>query len=170
MMLIYWQGVSWKIPWSGDSDVAEYFHKCLTFVWLALICVHSSLTLFRCSWCFCQICRPRQRCRPEWKHSSLRPTASRKSFNLSVETLLELYFCTFLHCFFLCLSLQMDGVSLHGMTNQEVLEVMKQTGQTVVLTLVRKKPRALERSLDKGRSDLFQLHVFVVQTSRVSLC
>ncbi|XP_037837268.1 inaD-like protein isoform X2 [Kryptolebias marmoratus] len=43
----------------------------------------------------------------------------------------------------------LDGVSLHGMTNQEVLEVMKQTGQTVVLTLVRKKPRALERSLDK---------------------
>uniref|UniRef100_A0A7N6AEZ7 PDZ domain-containing protein n=1 Tax=Anabas testudineus TaxID=64144 RepID=A0A7N6AEZ7_ANATE len=39
---------------------------------------------------------------------------------------------------------------LHGMTNQEVLEVMKQTGQTVVLTVVRKKPRALERSLDKG--------------------
>ncbi|XP_062252021.1 inaD-like protein isoform X2 [Platichthys flesus] len=43
----------------------------------------------------------------------------------------------------------MDGVSLHGMTNHEVLEVMKQTGQTVVLTVVRKKPRALERSLDK---------------------
>ncbi|XP_026202277.1 inaD-like protein [Anabas testudineus] len=43
----------------------------------------------------------------------------------------------------------LDGVSLHGMTNQEVLEVMKQTGQTVVLTVVRKKPRALERSLDK---------------------
>lgn len=110
MMLIYWQGVSWKIPWSGDSDVAEYFHKCLTFVWLALICVHSSLTLFRCSWCFCQICRPRQRCRPEWKHSSLRPTASRKSFNLSVETLLELYFCTFLHWFF-PVSVSPDGRS-----------------------------------------------------------
>ncbi|XP_018531678.1 inaD-like protein isoform X2 [Lates calcarifer] len=45
--------------------------------------------------------------------------------------------------------LALDGVSLHGMTNQEVLEVMKQTGQTVVLTVVRKKPRALERSLDK---------------------
>ncbi|XP_039984387.1 inaD-like protein [Xiphias gladius] len=43
----------------------------------------------------------------------------------------------------------LDGVSLHGMTNQEVLEVMKQTGQTVVLTVVRKKARALERSLDK---------------------
>ncbi|XP_022614755.1 inaD-like protein [Seriola dumerili] len=43
----------------------------------------------------------------------------------------------------------LDGFSLHGMTNQEVLEVMKQTGQTVVLTVVRKKPRVLERSLDK---------------------
>uniref|UniRef100_A0A669D7E8 PATJ crumbs cell polarity complex component n=1 Tax=Oreochromis niloticus TaxID=8128 RepID=A0A669D7E8_ORENI len=43
----------------------------------------------------------------------------------------------------------LDGVSLHGLTNQEVQEVMKQTGQTVVLTLVRKKARALERSLDK---------------------
>ncbi|XP_044054877.1 inaD-like protein isoform X2 [Siniperca chuatsi] len=43
----------------------------------------------------------------------------------------------------------LDGDSLHGLTNQEVLEVMKKTGQTVVLTLVRKKPRALERSLDK---------------------
>uniref|UniRef100_A0A8D3DZS6 PATJ crumbs cell polarity complex component n=1 Tax=Scophthalmus maximus TaxID=52904 RepID=A0A8D3DZS6_SCOMX len=40
---------------------------------------------------------------------------------------------------------------LQALTNQEVLEVMKQTGQTVVLTVVRKKPRALERSLDKGR-------------------
>ncbi|AWP10402.1 putative inaD-like protein [Scophthalmus maximus] len=45
----------------------------------------------------------------------------------------------------------LDGVSLQALTNQEVLEVMKQTGQTVVLTVVRKKPRALERSLDKGR-------------------
>ncbi|XP_075997704.1 inaD-like protein isoform X2 [Genypterus blacodes] len=43
----------------------------------------------------------------------------------------------------------LDGVSLHGLTNQEVLEVMKQTGQNVLLTVVRKKPRALERSLDK---------------------
>ncbi|XP_035268186.1 inaD-like protein isoform X2 [Anguilla anguilla] len=48
----------------------------------------------------------------------------------------------------------LDGVSLHGFTNQEVLEVMKQTGQTVNLTLVRKmapkvKPTAVERSLDK---------------------
>ncbi|MEQ2288950.1 hypothetical protein AMECASPLE_028235, partial [Ameca splendens] len=45
--------------------------------------------------------------------------------------------------------LALDDISLHGMTNQEVLEVMKQTGQTVVLTLVRKKARGLERSLDK---------------------
>ncbi|XP_038858067.1 inaD-like protein isoform X2 [Salvelinus namaycush] len=46
----------------------------------------------------------------------------------------------------------MDGVSLQGFTNQEVLEVMKQTGQTVHLTLARKmaSPRpSLERSLDK---------------------
>lgn len=45
--------------------------------------------------------------------------------------------------------ISLDGVSLHGLTNQEVLDVMKQTGQTVVLTLVRKKARTLERSLDK---------------------
>lgn len=44
----------------------------------------------------------------------------------------------------------LDGISLHGLTNQEVLEVMKQTGQTVVLSVVRKKQRVLERSLDKG--------------------
>ncbi|XP_029683939.1 inaD-like protein isoform X2 [Takifugu rubripes] len=43
----------------------------------------------------------------------------------------------------------LDGVSLHGLTNQEVVQVMKRTGQTVVLTLVRKKTRAPERSLDK---------------------
>ncbi|KAM9358457.1 inaD-like protein [Symphorus nematophorus] len=43
----------------------------------------------------------------------------------------------------------LDGVSLHGLTNQEVLEVMKRTGQTVVLSVVRKKHRTLERSLDK---------------------
>ncbi|KAK2835076.1 hypothetical protein Q5P01_015560 [Channa striata] len=43
----------------------------------------------------------------------------------------------------------LDGISLHGLTNQEVLEVMKQTGRTVVFTLIRKKTRALERSLDK---------------------
>ncbi|KAF0041597.1 hypothetical protein F2P81_005129, partial [Scophthalmus maximus] len=46
-------------------------------------------------------------------------------------------------------NIRLDGVSLQALTNQEVLEVMKQTGQTVVLTVVRKKPRALERSLDK---------------------
>uniref|UniRef100_A0A8C7R843 PATJ crumbs cell polarity complex component n=1 Tax=Oncorhynchus mykiss TaxID=8022 RepID=A0A8C7R843_ONCMY len=48
----------------------------------------------------------------------------------------------------------MDGVSLQGFTNQEVLGVMKQTGQTVHLTLARKmaSPRpSLERSLDKGK-------------------
>uniref|UniRef100_A0A674D821 PATJ crumbs cell polarity complex component n=1 Tax=Salmo trutta TaxID=8032 RepID=A0A674D821_SALTR len=49
--------------------------------------------------------------------------------------------------------IELDRVSLQGFTNQEVLEVMKQTGQTVHLTLVRKiaspKP-SLERSLDKA--------------------
>ncbi|KAJ8277508.1 hypothetical protein GJAV_G00075930 [Gymnothorax javanicus] len=48
----------------------------------------------------------------------------------------------------------LDGVNLHGFSNQEVLEVMKQTGQTVNLTVVRKmplkaRPSAVERSLDK---------------------
>ncbi|KAM9796291.1 inaD-like protein isoform X11 [Syngnathus typhle] len=32
----------------------------------------------------------------------------------------------------------MDGVSLHGLTSREVVEVMKRTGRTVLLTLVRK--------------------------------
>lgn len=59
-----------------------------------------------------------------------------------------------------CLSLQLDGVSLHGLTNQEVLEVMKRTGQTVVLSVVRKKPRGLERSLDKG------IYLFFLQEPR----
>uniref|UniRef100_A0AAZ3RRC0 InaD-like protein n=1 Tax=Oncorhynchus tshawytscha TaxID=74940 RepID=A0AAZ3RRC0_ONCTS len=53
--------------------------------------------------------------------------------------------------------IELDGVSLQGFTNQEVLEVMKQTGQTVLLTLVRKmaspKP-SLERSLDKVLSQM----------------
>ncbi|XP_061744554.1 inaD-like protein [Nerophis ophidion] len=46
----------------------------------------------------------------------------------------------------------MDDVSLHGLTNQEVVEVMKRTGRTVVLTLVRKKTKTLERSLDRVES------------------
>nr|XP_057928147.1 inaD-like protein [Doryrhamphus excisus] len=46
----------------------------------------------------------------------------------------------------------LDGVSVHGLTNQEVVEVMKQTGRTVVLTVVRKKTRTLERSLDRVES------------------
>uniref|UniRef100_A0A087XAD3 PATJ crumbs cell polarity complex component n=1 Tax=Poecilia formosa TaxID=48698 RepID=A0A087XAD3_POEFO len=56
--------------------------------------------------------------------------------------------------------LALDDVSLHGMTNQEVLEVMKQTGQTVVLTLVRKKVRGPERSLDKGRRAIHYIAPF----------
>ncbi|XP_069376083.1 inaD-like protein isoform X2 [Paralichthys olivaceus] len=62
----------------------------------------------------------------------------------------------------------MDGVSLHGMTNQEVLEVMKQTGQTVVLTVVRKKPRALERSLDKVERE--SSHVSLRRSLEVKSC
>ncbi|KAM9503499.1 LOW QUALITY PROTEIN: inaD-like protein [Salvelinus alpinus] len=53
--------------------------------------------------------------------------------------------------------IELDGVSLQGFTNQEVLEVMKQTGQTVHLILVRKiaSPKlSLERSLDKGVEDI----------------
>ncbi|CAF94618.1 unnamed protein product, partial [Tetraodon nigroviridis] len=45
----------------------------------------------------------------------------------------------------------LDGVSLHGLTNQEVVKVMKRTGQTVVLTLVRKKTRGPERVIWMGR-------------------
>uniref|UniRef100_A0A3B3RC58 PATJ crumbs cell polarity complex component n=1 Tax=Paramormyrops kingsleyae TaxID=1676925 RepID=A0A3B3RC58_9TELE len=47
----------------------------------------------------------------------------------------------------------LDGVNLQGFTNEEVLEVMKHTGSTVNLTLVRKmasKATPKELSLDKG--------------------
>ncbi|KAK5930103.1 hypothetical protein CgunFtcFv8_026367 [Champsocephalus gunnari] len=54
--------------------------------------------------------------------------------------------------------LALNGVSLHGMNNQEVLEVMKKMGQTVLLSVVRKKPRTLERSLDKVERE--SSHVF----------
>ncbi|XP_068563933.1 inaD-like protein isoform X2 [Cebidichthys violaceus] len=53
--------------------------------------------------------------------------------------------------------LALDGVSLHGLTNQEVMEVMRQTGRTVVLSVIRKKPRPLERSLDKVERESFRL-------------
>ncbi|XP_027025712.2 inaD-like protein isoform X4 [Tachysurus fulvidraco] len=47
----------------------------------------------------------------------------------------------------------LNGVNLQGFTSQEVLDVMRQTGQTVNLTLVRKiaspKKSAVEISLDK---------------------
>ncbi|XP_077441094.1 inaD-like protein isoform X2 [Vanacampus margaritifer] len=49
----------------------------------------------------------------------------------------------------------LDGVSLHGLTNQEVVEVMSRTGRTVILTLVRKNNNAAaaaERSLDRVAS------------------
>uniref|UniRef100_A0A8C7DY19 PATJ crumbs cell polarity complex component n=1 Tax=Oncorhynchus kisutch TaxID=8019 RepID=A0A8C7DY19_ONCKI len=84
----------------------------------------------------------------------------------------------------------MDGVSLQGFTNQEVLGVMKQTGQMVHLTLARKmaSPRpSLERSLDKvqrepsrvslkrsaeikARSSDLQRASSVASTSTLSLC
>uniref|UniRef100_A0A673L3V0 InaD-like protein n=1 Tax=Sinocyclocheilus rhinocerous TaxID=307959 RepID=A0A673L3V0_9TELE len=49
----------------------------------------------------------------------------------------------------------LDGVNLQGFTNQEVLEVMKRTGDIVHLTLIKKvnspKRTAVEKSLDKGK-------------------
>ncbi|XP_061680728.1 inaD-like protein isoform X3 [Syngnathoides biaculeatus] len=42
----------------------------------------------------------------------------------------------------------LDGVSLHGLSNREVVDATKRTGRTVVLTLVRKKNPPAERSLD----------------------
>ncbi|XP_065101351.1 inaD-like protein isoform X3 [Paramisgurnus dabryanus] len=57
----------------------------------------------------------------------------------------------------------LDGVNLQGFNNKEVLEVMKGTGETVHLTLIRKitSPRrtSVERSLDKVQRE----------SSRVSL-
>ncbi|XP_058257347.1 inaD-like protein isoform X3 [Hemibagrus wyckioides] len=57
----------------------------------------------------------------------------------------------------------LNGVNLQGFTSQEVLDVMRQTGQTVNLTLVRKiaspKKSAVEISLDKVQRE----------SSRVSL-
>uniref|UniRef100_A0A8C7DN13 PATJ crumbs cell polarity complex component n=1 Tax=Oncorhynchus kisutch TaxID=8019 RepID=A0A8C7DN13_ONCKI len=63
----------------------------------------------------------------------------------------------------------MDGVSLQGFTNQEVLGVMKQTGQMVHLTLARKmaSPRpSLERSLDKGKALFTETHTNLNLMSR----
>uniref|UniRef100_A0A8C9TIW9 PATJ crumbs cell polarity complex component n=1 Tax=Scleropages formosus TaxID=113540 RepID=A0A8C9TIW9_SCLFO len=62
--------------------------------------------------------------------------------------------------------ISLDGVNLQGFTNEEVLEVMKQTGPTVNLTLVRKiassKSLSVERSLDKGKihAHLTQLKLY----------
>uniref|UniRef100_A0A671SVW5 InaD-like protein n=1 Tax=Sinocyclocheilus anshuiensis TaxID=1608454 RepID=A0A671SVW5_9TELE len=57
----------------------------------------------------------------------------------------------------------LDGVNLQGFTNQEVLEVMKRTGDIVHLTLIRKinspKRTVVEKSLDKVQRE----------SSRVSL-
>uniref|UniRef100_A0A8C1QZK7 PDZ domain-containing protein n=1 Tax=Cyprinus carpio TaxID=7962 RepID=A0A8C1QZK7_CYPCA len=55
----------------------------------------------------------------------------------------------------------LDGVNLQGFTNQEVLEVMKRTGDIVHLTLIRKinspKRTAVEKSLDKDVKMYFKL-------------
>ena len=124
-------------------------------------CVSVSLGPFRCSRCVCETCGTGQRRRSEWKHPDPRPTDRCENLLPDPGRSLQV------SCFFpsppdisACLSLQLDGVSLHGLTNQEVLEVMKRTGQTVVLSVVRKKPRGLERSLDKG------IYLFFLQEPR----
>uniref|UniRef100_A0AAQ4P009 PATJ crumbs cell polarity complex component n=1 Tax=Gasterosteus aculeatus aculeatus TaxID=481459 RepID=A0AAQ4P009_GASAC len=53
--------------------------------------------------------------------------------------------------------LALDGVSLHGLSNQEVMDVMRKTGRTVVLSVVRKKARTPERSLDEVEREWFCL-------------
>ncbi|KAM8874833.1 inaD-like protein isoform 3-T4 [Spinachia spinachia] len=45
--------------------------------------------------------------------------------------------------------LALDGVSLHGLSNQEVMDVMRQTGRTVVLSVVRKKARTLDKDAER---------------------
>lgn len=39
---------------------------------------------------------------------------------------------------YICLILQVDGINLQGFTNQQAVEVLRHTGQTVRLTLIRK--------------------------------
>ncbi|KAL2089670.1 hypothetical protein ACEWY4_014358 [Coilia grayii] len=55
----------------------------------------------------------------------------------------------------------LDGVNLQGFTNHEVLEVMKKTGQTVTLTVVRRIAAARhvspEKSLDKIQNESHRL-------------
>ncbi|XP_068447281.1 inaD-like protein isoform X2 [Clinocottus analis] len=66
--------------------------------------------------------------------------------------------------------LALDGVSLHGLNNQEVMEVMRQTGRTVVLSVVRKKPRTLERSLDKVERESSRLSLRRSLEVRAGVC
>ncbi|POI33899.1 hypothetical protein CIB84_002349, partial [Bambusicola thoracicus] len=49
-----------------------------------------------------------------------------------------------------------DGVNIQDFTNQEVVEVLRNTGQTVRLTLLRRRPSVVssERCSDKGRVPL----------------
>ncbi|XP_037105194.1 inaD-like protein isoform X2 [Syngnathus acus] len=72
---------------------------------------------------------------------------------------------------------QLDGVSLHGLTNREVVEVMKRTGRTVLLTLVRKNntaafqrsPNAVESSCGSlPRSLEFKTHTTHLDTHSTS--
>ncbi|KAI4828490.1 hypothetical protein KUCAC02_022575 [Chaenocephalus aceratus] len=53
---------------------------------------------------------------------------------------------------------QSGNIQVHDRLLAEVLEVMKKMGQTVLLSVVRKKPRTLERSLDKVERE--SSHVF----------
>ncbi|XP_049585948.1 inaD-like protein isoform X3 [Syngnathus scovelli] len=71
----------------------------------------------------------------------------------------------------------MDGVSLHGLTNREIVEVMKRTGRTVLLTLVRKNnaatfqrsPNAVESSCGSlPRSLEFKTHSTDLDTHSTS--
>ncbi|XP_037105195.1 inaD-like protein isoform X3 [Syngnathus acus] len=71
----------------------------------------------------------------------------------------------------------LDGVSLHGLTNREVVEVMKRTGRTVLLTLVRKNntaafqrsPNAVESSCGSlPRSLEFKTHTTHLDTHSTS--
>ncbi|XP_074893355.1 inaD-like protein isoform X2 [Buteo buteo] len=54
-----------------------------------------------------------------------------------------------------------DGVNIQDYTNQEVVEALRNTGQTVRLTLLRRKPSSTissERPLDRGRVPLRPAH------------
>lgn len=49
------------------------------------------------------------------------------------------YFIHVVACLLIrCLILQVDGTNLQGFTNQQAVEVLRHTGQTVRLTLIRR--------------------------------